>query len=152
MQDKKAKICCDHYSMQHRSFVISIKKKFSPSAANIAINPENGKLRHGTSGRQLLVRASAAASNMCTKPVAKMTPAANAFIKTKPGPPPLVLSRILNLRPMSGIPMPTIPDKRIAAMAHSFSSSANNSLRHVSESSDPKQLEAVETNSSTDIY
>jgi hypothetical protein len=137
--------------MQHKSFLISIEKKISPSAANIAINPENGKRCHGTSGRQLLVRASAASSNMCTKPVANMTPAANAFVKTNPGPPPLVLLRILNLRPMSGIPMPTIPDKRIAAMAHSFSRSASDSLRHVSESSDPEQLEAVEADSSTDI-
>ena len=67
---------------------------------------------------------------MCTKPVAKITPAATALASTNPASSVRKSRRFL---PASGMEIPTTPEIRIATMAVSFRSKTEDSSRQVSE-------------------
>ena len=97
----------------------------------IAINPEKGKRDHGISGRQEFVNDSVASGNMCTNPVAKMTPAAKALVAKRK------LESVFRRRqflPINGIAIPMIPVRRMVAMATNLRMRAVLSSRHGSVS------------------
>jgi hypothetical protein len=138
-----------------RSYIcVPTKSKTSvPSAASMATNPGNGKRRHGAAGRQGSVSASSASCSMWTKPVARITPAANAFTSTNAPPveeeeeeAPCPWQR----RPTSGIATPVAPATSMVTTNTILSLSAAASSRHSTSSAplDGSQL-AVETDAAT---
>lgn len=101
----------------------------------MAKNPAKGNLDQGLVGRQGSERALVAAESMCTKPVARMTPAAKALAATK---------RLLSVRrkrhcfPTKGMAIPTTPAIRIDPIAMTLRTSAADSSRSLSESVPPQ--------------
>lgn len=86
---------------------------------------------HGYSGRQGLDRASEPPDSMCTKPVARITPAAKALAATKRLP---SVRRKLRCLPTRGMAIPTTPAVRIEAIAMNLRMSASESSRQASNS------------------
>ncbi|KAJ0590664.1 hypothetical protein HanIR_Chr04g0200001 [Helianthus annuus] len=85
--------------------------------ATIAINPVKGKSPHGCSFKHGDVKLSNASGSTCIKPVANMTPAANALIIKKPSFSGLKAGTTL---PMKGIHTPRAPATRMEASAMSL--------------------------------
>ncbi|KAJ0928548.1 hypothetical protein HanRHA438_Chr04g0195321 [Helianthus annuus] len=85
--------------------------------ATIAISPVKGKSPHGCSFKHGFVNLSNASGSTCIKPVANMTPAANALIIKKPSFSGLKAGTTL---PMKGIHTPSAPATRMEASAMSL--------------------------------
>lgn len=106
-------------------------------AAIIAMKHEKGKFDQGILGRHGLDKADVASGSMCTNPVARMTPAAKAFVANKKFESDL---RNVHFLPTNGTATPTIPAKRMEAIATNLRKKAVFSSRHASNSGESMQL------------
>ncbi|CAA6672808.1 unnamed protein product [Spirodela intermedia] len=105
----------------------------------MAKKPGKGNADQGKRGRQGSVNASCESARTWTNPVARMTPAANAFETTKR---PDSARRNRQLVPTRGSVTPATLETRITAMAIIFNLSAASSSLHSAASPPPEEHSA----------